>query len=136
MRVKMKLIVIVVSFLIFSTNLYAQSHPYKGLWALVLEEDNVEDHKKRCKDFNDGIYNNLMVISDDQIDQVNFNQIYVAKIQKMQRLKNTAVDIVDLSWQGSDSSRELWVLEAGNKDLVTIGNNGGEGWHYSYKKCD
>ena len=77
-----------------------------------------------------------MVISDDQIDQVNFNQIYVAKIQKMQRLKNTAVDIVDLSWQGSDSSRELWVLEAGNKDLVIIGNNGGEGWHYSYKKCD
>ena len=107
-----------------------------SLWALVLEEDNVEDHKKRCKEFNDGIYNNLMVISDDQIDQVNFNQIYVAKIQKMQRLKNTAVDIVDLSWQGSDSSRELWVLEAGNKDLVTIGNNGGEGWHYSYKKCD
>ena len=29
------------AFLIFSTNLYAKSHPYKGLWALVLEEDNV-----------------------------------------------------------------------------------------------
>ena len=52
-----------------STNLYAQSHPYKGLWALIWEDEDIIDMekniKKRCKEFSEGIFNNLMVISDD-----------------------------------------------------------------------
>ena len=77
-----------------------------------------------------------MVISDDQIDQVNFNKMYIAKISKMQRLRNTSVDIVDLSWESGTNSRELWVLESGKKSLTVIGKNKDEGWHVSYKKCE
>ena len=123
-----------------STNLYAQSHPYKGLWALIWEDEDIIDMekniKKRCKQFNEGIFSNLMVISDDQIDQVNFNKMYIAKISKMQRLRNTSVDIVDLSWDSGTNSRELWVLESGKKSLTVIGKNKDEGWHVSYKKCE
>ena len=53
----------------------------------------------------------------------------------MQRLRNTSVDIVDLSWDSGTNSRELWVLESGKKSLTVIGKNKDEGWHVSYKKC-
>ena len=136
----MKLFLTFLFLFALSTNLYAQSHPYKGLWALIWEDEDIIDMekniKKRCKEFSEGIFNNLMVISDDQIDQVNFNKMYIAKISKMQRLRNTSVDIVDLSWESGTNSRELWVLESGKKSLTVIGKNEDEGWHVSYKKCE
>ena len=115
-------------FLSYST-LYAQEHPFVGMWVEIKEDRNEEKLQKRCKDVDEGIYNHILFVEDGTTQYLMFNRVIWDAIKKMQRLRNTKFEIVDLSYgsglltdelQYHTEKRELWSISEDKQTLFQV----------------
>ena len=115
-------------FLSYST-LYAQEHPFVGMWVEIKEDRNEEKLQKRCRDVDEGIFNHIMFVGDGTTEYLMFNRVTWGTIKKMQRLRNTKFEIVDLAYgsgrltdepQYHTENRELWSISEDKKTLFQV----------------
>ena len=108
------------------TTLYADK--FDGVWVLI-EEDGAEGMnfaKQKCEDeVSQGMLSaGVTIISNNRRDDfVSMNDYASCEISKIQKLKNTNVEIIDLScaYEGDESrSRELWMLRENGSILTSI----------------
>ena len=108
------------------TTLYADK--FDGVW-VDIEGDSAEAinfAKQRCKDeVSQGMLSaGVTIISNNRRDEfISMNDYASCEISKIQKLKNTNVEIIDLScaYEGDESkSRELWMLRENGSILTSI----------------
>ena len=108
------------------TTLYADK--FDGVWVLI-EQDGAEGRsfaKQKCEDevSKGRLSAGVTIISNDRRDDfVSMNDYASCEVSKIQKLKNTNVEIIDLScaYEGDESkSRELWMLRENGSILTSI----------------
>ena len=108
------------------TTLYADK--FDGVWVLI-EEDGAEGRnfaKQKCEDeVSQGMLSaGVTIINNKRRDEfISMNDYASCEISKIQKLKNTNAEIIDLScaYEGDESkSRELWMLRENGSILTWI----------------
>ena len=111
-----------------SLSSYTYADKFDGVWLLIEEEgdEGLEFTKERCEEeVSQGmLFNGVEIISNNRRDSfISMNDYSSCEILKIQKLRNTNTEIIDLScsYEGDESkSRELWILREHKKILTTI----------------
>ena len=126
-----------------ATIVLAQNSQFAGWWAYFDPSDKedywtLENAQSMCDEFNDSgfAYNGIEFISDKSLrSYIGMNDYVSCEISKIQRLRNTKVDIVDMDcdYNGNDKykTRQLWMFETkeilikafnsnNNKDMTSL----------------
>lgn len=118
--------------MVFSNTVYAQQHPFNGMWVEIYSDSNEKKLQKRCRKFDEGIYKGIFFVNDNLTEYLIANKIYWDNIRKMQRLRNTSFEIVDLSYGSGRitdepiyhaEARELWTISEDKKTLIKVNLN-------------
>ena len=124
------------------TTLYADK--FDGVWIHIIEEDGAEGinfAKEKCKDeVSQGMLSaGVTIISNNRKDDfVSMNEYASCEVSKIQKLKNTNVEIIDLScaFEGYESdSRELWMLRENGSILTSILSLPNDTYVYDHLFC-
>ena len=125
----LSLFVVLSLLIVFSKTASAQQHPFKGMWVEIYKDSNEETLQKRCRKFDEGIYKGVLFVNDTSTEYLMANKVFWGNIKKMQRLRSTSFEIVDLSYGSGrvtdeptyhNDSRELWSISEDKKTLVKV----------------
>tara|TARA_B100001250_G_C19670972_1_gene731460 strand:+ start:495 stop:890 length:396 start_codon:yes stop_codon:yes gene_type:complete len=118
--------------MVFSKTIYAQQHLFNGMWVEIYSDSTDEKLQKRCRKFDEGIYKGIFFVNDSLTEYLIANKIYWGNIKKIQRLKSTSFEIVDLSYGSGrvtdeptyhTTARELWTISTDKKTLIKVNLN-------------
>ena len=119
---------------------YVFSNPLEKLWMPIYEDDPLS-FEKMCKEFlEEEIWHGELLIDIEEMGEIrelapNYKS-YVQKIVKIQRLRNTHGEIVDLKSEiTEDLSRQLWTLTDDNNSLVILSFFEDQGYVSKYSLC-
>ena len=84
--------------LIFLQSAYGQQSPSNGMWVEIYPNNTTKKLQERCETLDDGVYLGILFVDGLYTEYLKTNKALWGKIKKMQRLKNTSFEKVDISY--------------------------------------
>ena len=114
------------------------------MWVEICPNSSVKKLQERCEKFDEGVYLGILFVDGLYTEYLKTNKALWGKIKKMQRLKNTSFEIVDISYGSgrltddpsyNNDKRELWTVSKNSKEFIKIHLNDNRASITNWRLC-